>query len=349
MNEHINMDPLTNHMGHVDDPEKEAVVDTQASSESPISRKMSKRKISFLQIINKIRDSIPQRSSNDDNAASSSVFYVGNEDEEDLDDDDHTNSAPLAASTSPTSPDPFRLKPNYENIPSSGSECNGTLICDNQGVASGKNKFGFSSVGNLGESCGLLEDKKDDENRHAFQPTTTSNIRAVRRRCTVSEQNLNDAIIHGENNESENESEFGPQSLFIMEHGGVATNSEKMEPTRRRAPPDRRIIAQAGATSSSSSGVKGIISGQQEEMNGWQVDGTGPPDGVSSSDKHRQSGGSSTSRASTTSSESLSEMFARNFKRTFRGNKMKQVNTKQSSQLTAFFVQALLLCVSIKR
>lgn len=341
-------------------------VEKDGEEEVSMMGKMSKRRLSsFLQIIKEFRDSVYRSSGEGDGP--SSVFYVPNEDEDDGDDDniaavvrggcDGGISRGLLRTESSSS-----LKVGahaYENIgTSSGSEFgnNESLEKPRQksgrnGDGGGRNKIGFGSVGNLGETG----DHHGDATSHA-SGTGASKVKSTKsngsRRCSASDQNLNDGFKdndeYGEDcgnsrgmvmgNELENENEFGPQSLFITANGSCRSGGRNLKnESGRRNHLDRRIIA-----SSSSSTKMGIISGQETNggtaptstnNGGWQLDGNctvGNSNSITTasattvnmdnSSSNRASYASNTSRASNISSESFKDIFARNLKRPFKSS-----------------------------
>lgn len=311
-----------------------------------LMRKMSQRTLSFFQIF----QSATKNGDGDEGdtvggrrrrprVESSSVFYVSNDDDdddvdEDNDDDDNNDTFlqldfPNNQAGSP---------PAYENIggtSTSGSELGGTLEGKkrrqktNNGGGTGRNKFGFGSVGNLGERTKPGEGDDDDGDGDSHVPSKRNS------KGSGSEQNLNDPETPDgleeligtsrRRNESENENGVGvggPQSLFIRRKGsGGPSHQHQQNPP---PPPDRKFIGGAGSSSSTSS-KKGkesssVISGQQPEINGCG--------------NNRASYTSSTSRTSTTSSElSFSEIFARNMKRTFKSNKTSNKQVCTMSQM----------------
>lgn len=325
--------------------------------EMSILRKMSKRRLSLLQIMKKIGDSVSKRQGVEE---PSSTFYVPNEDG-----DEDGIASGLFRTDSLSS---LKVGGNhhhhhaYENIgTSSGSEFGGnneTLEENTRQKSSsrgGRNKFAFGSVGNLGESC-EVGDHQGCASLTGHAPVgTAAKAKSTRRqRCSASDQNLNGGFqdndeyeqdddqldgaiggagkqrIMGRGNEAENENEFGAQSLFIGSRKGnklARGNSRKdqgMGASGNHV--DRRVI-----------GGGGFISGQEINggagagggSGGWQLDGNcvvncstyaTAADALDGTANNRASYASSTSRTSTTSTESFRELFARNLKRPFKSN-----------------------------
>lgn len=354
--------------------------------------KMSKRRLSFFQIIKEIRDSVSQRHNSNGGDGPSSVFYVPNEDDDEAEDDDNFGgvvSKDGLFRVDSSSSLKLRAHHAYENIgTSSGSEFGGnneslegkkrqknSRTSDRNESRGGRNKFGFGSVGNLGESCEAGDHHSDCDGTasgtsHApVGSGAKEKSKKSSRRCSASDQNLNDGFKDNDENgeeeasrmgnESENESKFGPQSLFIEERssGGGRRKSSKERAAGNRTGanhPDRRNICSNSCTGpvgrdSSLSSKMGIISGQEinggtgsNPSNGWQVDGkcailsstssASALDAITAAPcSNRASYASSASRASTTSSESFSEIFARNLRRTFKSsqaNKLKVMRTR---------------------